>query len=662
MNSKGTKITNPESIYTLTVAITFIGCLSVLFTQIKWPETNALTDNIKLIINVFDIYFIECIFTIILGYYFVKQKKWPRIIAYFLLFLFYFSYIIQATSYYRTGEFITKLALNNINHIELVLNYILIIGAVISIILFTLIIITLEKSKKTKNLDYTTRKIKKNRQLKVFLSLAGVAVLVPSLIYPKINNSPKELYDEFLWDNRLPSLPPLAALTDTLFSRPSPIKAVSKNSLDTAREFKFYYNSESTYPLIKTKIYQSPPVFIPSTRIESHTLPNIIVFFTEGFSARNTDVYNSDYPDLTPNLERFANHANTMVIDNYFNHTAATYRGLHGQLCSLYPTYGGVGGWHDNYKNMPKTDYFCLPHLLKTHGYNTYFTTSQFSKATFLDKMLYAIGFDNVVMAENFLTGSILTEKPAKQIGLSDQQFFRGLIKLFKKHENKERKQPFFIGIYNLETHAFLDISKDGVAYGKGNNPSLNTIHNLDNSFGKFWHYFINSSYAKNTILIFTADHAHYYDKPFTQAFDRPSKFKRPYQHIFVDQIPLIIYDPIKKIPKTFDAHYATSIDFTPSLAHYLGLKNTCNAFMGHSIFGNRKNPNLGVASFGEETFIIDDHQIYKGITGRFYGKYKDKLNNLHQFMQNIHQLETDNRIWGQSSCSANIASNSERK
>src|SRR3546814_1742681 len=52
--------------------------------------------------------------------------------------------------------------------------------------------------------------------------------------------------------------------------------------------------------------------------------------------------YGSTYPGLTPNLQALA--GDTMVVDNYYNHTAATYRGLQGQMTSGFPRYGGSEG------------------------------------------------------------------------------------------------------------------------------------------------------------------------------------------------------------------------------------------------------------------------------------------------------------------------------
>ena len=60
---------------------------------------------------------------------------------------------------------------------------------------------------------------------------------------------------------------------------------------------------------------------------------NIVVVFAEGFSAQWIGKFNK-YKGLTPNLDRFLEQS--VWFDNYYNHTAPTFRGLRGQLTSSY--------------------------------------------------------------------------------------------------------------------------------------------------------------------------------------------------------------------------------------------------------------------------------------------------------------------------------------
>ena len=85
----------------------------------------------------------------------------------------------------------------------------------------------------------------------------------------------------------------------------------------------------------------------------------------EGISARVVQPYSDRFPGLTPNFAAFASEA--MRIDNYYSHTFATYRGLQGQFCSLFPLYAGGQIFED-------TDYYCLADLLNDEGYETHFS------------------------------------------------------------------------------------------------------------------------------------------------------------------------------------------------------------------------------------------------------------------------------------------------
>src|SRR5690606_16217047 len=148
-------------------------------------------------------------------------------------------------------------------------------------------------------------------------------------------------------------------------------------------------DDDAPYPYLKDWVNREPLPFAGKPPVAQ---PNVIVLFIEGMSARTLEPYGSTYPGLTPNLQALArdtmvadnyyNHTAatyrggpsartldpcgstdpgltpnlqavaryTMVVDNYYNHTAATYRGLQGQMTSGFPRYGGSEGgqgWMD---------------------------------------------------------------------------------------------------------------------------------------------------------------------------------------------------------------------------------------------------------------------------------------------------------------------------
>jgi len=600
-----------------------IGFLSQL--KLFSPEISTVTVIASLAF--FDRYVVELLFVLIFGIWLINGIRFFRIVCYIIVFLFIAIYAIQLASYYQGGEYISRLLIENINHISLLINTSSIAGLIFLMVIFGCLPFIIEKK---------CRKLSSQNSLfvisAVIILLGAVLHLSPAWLPETIQKQRKTYYIK----SNLTRTPPVRAMYKTLFKKSDAILAtkLSKYELKVVGKLGFNLNQKNRYPLIKDRIYKGPPPFNKIS--DNHKKPNIIVFFTEGFSARTINYYGSKYPDLTPNIDDFAKCS--MVVHKYYNHTVSTYRGLHGQLCSLYPTYGGIGGWHTNYKSIPKPDYLSLNHILDNHGYKTIFLDSHRKDEAFVDEMMRHLGFDQVWTAETLSKAFLNSAEPLRNDSLSDVQLYNSLIGFLKKRSATAlKKEPFFIGLYNLGTHTLQNISRDGKKYNDGKNLSLNTIHTLDYSFGKFWWYYQNSQYSKNTIVIFTADHCHYQEKAFVAAFDEPG-----YQRIFVDRVPLIIHDPTRKLPQTFDANYATSVDFTPSLIHYLGLPNHKNPFIGTSIFsGNRKN--WGIASFNNKYFLIDSKKIHR--LG-FSEVHREKLKLIKKFIATSQQIEVENRLW----------------
>ena len=205
---------------------------------------------------------------------------------------------------------------------------------------------------------------------------------------------------------------------------------------------------------------------------------------------------------------------------------------------------------------------------------------------------------------------------------------------------SKENARPFFLCLYNLGTHAWQDVRSDGVHYGDGSNVALNSVRNLDESFGRFWRYFQLSPFAEDTVVIFTADHCHFPSKEFIDAFDGDD-----FQKLFVDAIPLIVYDPTRELPKGFDARSATSVDFAPTLIHLLGLPNHENPFMGTSLFdpASKAYADFGISSAGQEYFLVHRNRIHEY---RLSDRHREKLKLIRKVVRFSQQVEVTHRLW----------------
>jgi len=359
------------------------------------------------------------------------------------------------------------------------------------------------------------------------------------------------------------------------------------------------------YPLEKHWIYSAGLPF--ARKPGQHAAPNVIVVFMEGTSARLLGAYGGTYPGLTPNMDRFA--GLSMRVVRYYNHTAATYRGLQGQLVSGYPEAGGSedgASWESAAARpaLAAVHYRSLPMLLRDHGYGTFFLSPHHDTVG-LNTMLRALGFDRVYSFDD-VARDIAPGSPYYFVegALSDDDLFHALHVLMERGSLSGGDRPFFVGLYNFGTHAFLDVMPNGAKYGDGSNAALNKLHNLDRAFGRFLDYFMASPYARDTILVLTTDHATFPEPPYRAVAGTG------YQPYFVDAIPLLVYDPTHALPTLYDAHDRTSLDFAPTLLQLLGIRQGDNSFLGTSLFEARPD-SVGVAAIGHEFFAIDADGVH---------------------------------------------------
>jgi len=292
---------------------------------------------------------------------------------------------------------------------------------------------------------------------------------------------------------------------------------------------------------------------------------NIIVIFAEGLSAQMADG-SGRHKDLTPNITRFI--SESVYFENYYSHTAATFRGLRGQLTSSYQTQGGYYPTNDGLgqvssEQLRKTlsgNLVSIPHILKENGYHTQFLSAHEKKEQ-LNQMLKTLEFGRVYGADDFYPQAVL----------SDQQLFSALTGLTS---GSSLRQPYFLGVYNIGTHLGQD-SPD-VKYGDGSNIMLNTIRNFDDAFGRFWD---SVRHRKDIAVILTADHAAYPSDLYNKTFSTSRRY-------FVDRIPLAVWTHDAR-HTVIDAKGRNSLDFAPTLLQSMGIRKAFNYFLGCSLFSS---------------------------------------------------------------------------
>jgi phosphoglycerol transferase MdoB-like AlkP superfamily enzyme len=609
-----------------------------LFHELDLPVNSASFSKIFLCYSIFDLFLFELFVLLFLGHVLLSGNIVFRSVLYVLSSLFIFTYYLQIISVNTGREFISRLAVENMDHLYLLLSNENIIYAIIAILTCLMLVALTEMSG-------TQERYARKFSIPVTLLLL-LAILVTSSGNLWLPRSIIQKRDGYLMDSYMQHTSPIASLYSVIFLQTEKYSEELLHTKFSFREqkeienFGFHYDPTKKYPLIKDTIYKGNPPF-QSRQDKNQDQTNVIVIFSEGVSARVIGAYHPKFHGLTPNLDDFAR--SSMIVGQYYNHTAATYRGLHGQLCSLYPTYGGNGGWQTNYSEIAGKKYLSLADLFAQKGYETIFLDSHHKNhPSRVDEMIELLGFSTVVTGDALATKYISNATPLLKQAYSDRQYFESIIGYLKEREvSKGAENPFFMALYNFGTHPFLRNSRDGKRYGDGSNRALNNFHNFDDAFGRLWEYIKSSSYNENTVIILTADHSHYQEKSYVAAFDEPG-----YQKIFIDTIPLIIHDPVRELPKYFDAQNSSSIDFAPSLAHYFGLENSRNPFMGTSIFeeNQKKYSNTAVACIGRhELFLIDKARIHKL---QEKSKYSAKMKTLDTYITIVKHLEMADKIW----------------
>lgn len=296
--------------------------------------------------------------------------------------------------------------------------------------------------------------------------------------------------------------------------------------------------------------------------------PNVIVIFAEGTSQTVIDQTATRYPGLMPNVYKFGQE--TIRFRNYYNHAAATYKGLRGQLYSGYQYRDGYEGTSsaEVIARRTKTALIGLPQILNQHGYQSTFINPEPNHKQFTP-YLNQLGFDQVISGDpDTWTGN------NEAAFLSDKNNFNLLYQTALKNEKKTSK-PFFLGTYTLQTHNSWSVSEN--QYGDGSNNVLNKFHNFDTVFGTFLKQFMASPLKKNTILILTTDHASYSSPDY-------AKTMNDQRGEFVSRIPLMIYYPGVQA-KTINVKGRNSLGLAPTILDLFNINQVKNYFLGTSLF-----------------------------------------------------------------------------
>ncbi|SKA62322.1 Phosphoglycerol transferase MdoB [Succinivibrio dextrinosolvens DSM 3072] len=319
---------------------------------------------------------------------------------------------------------------------------------------------------------------------------------------------------------------------------------------------------------------------------------NLIIIFTEGLSDRVIS------EALTPNLYKLRQ--NSLYFENYYNHTAPTFRGLRGQLIS-----GFVRAANSDVNTMSqrrleltfKNSSESLPSIFNDNHYDTVFLGPHQS-----DDKLYlymkVTGFRNIRSSNDFHTSNEHNSE------LTDHDIFNFLAEIID--EEMRNDNHFFISMYNGETHHGM-IVKEHI-YGDGVNDYFNKFHNFDFCLGKFIERFNESKVSDNTVLVITTDHSTYAVPLFEDSF----RFKTNTRSLFVDKIPFIVYKKgVTVNPLIFNAHGRNSLCLAPTLLDLMGMDGIKHHFLGTSLFDENDSELEHLSIIGADSVETSENEYH---------------------------------------------------
>jgi phosphoglycerol transferase MdoB-like AlkP superfamily enzyme len=326
---------------------------------------------------------------------------------------------------------------------------------------------------------------------------------------------------------------------------------------------------------------------IPGGYDSTLTKPNVIVIFAEGMSKEIFDGNNGSYTDLTPNLDEFTQSA--INVTNYYNQTAATYRGLRGQLFSSQQYQEGYENGIPAMKRESNTKLTSIQSILSQNGYSTTMINPEPEQALFVN-YLEQLGFDNVISGSK---KNLINSGGEKT--LPDSFNLQLLLKTAEAENNKGNN--FFLSTYTYQTHVGLT---SDVKYRDGKNEYLNKYYALDKAFGEFWDNFQKSPLYDNTIVVFTTDHATFPDPDYADTFNVG-------RSVYLSTVPLLIYYPGGK-GQTVDAAGKNSLSLAPTLLDMIGVEDSKNYFLGCSLFSTQTSDMEYLTAIGDELYSTKDY------------------------------------------------------
>jgi membrane-anchored protein YejM (alkaline phosphatase superfamily) len=290
------------------------------------------------------------------------------------------------------------------------------------------------------------------------------------------------------------------------------------------------------------------PIAHQEIATDSKSQYNVVLVLMESMSANYLSYFGNEN-HLTPTLDSLI--PKSLFFENAYSAGIHTNNGIFSSLYS-YPSLKRIRPM----STIPMRDYTGIPYVLKQKKYKNLFFTTHYEIFDNISTFIPHNHFDELYSAEDYPK-----EKSIGPFGVPDEYLFNYAI---NKFNTIDTNQAFFATILTTSNHDPYILPADFKA--KLNDKALNAVNYADWSIGMFLQKAKKTTWFKNTIFIFVADHGFRVGK---NEYD----LELSYQHI-----PILLYAP-SIIQPQIRAEFTGQIDLFPLLMDLMDISYVNNTF-----------------------------------------------------------------------------------
>jgi hypothetical protein len=283
---------------------------------------------------------------------------------------------------------------------------------------------------------------------------------------------------------------------------------------------------------------------------------NVVVLVLESFSKEYTELRD---PEFTPYLNQLANQG---VSFPYF------YANSKSSISGIPSILAGVPALMDDPfidSEFSLNKFTGIASVLAAEGYHTSFFHGANRNSMHFDAFAPSAGFRHHYSREDYPDAADYDGK----WGIYDGPFLNWICAKYSTFP-----EPFMSSVFTLSSHQPYSVPpalRD--AHPDGSHPILKSIHYTDASVRQFMECAAKQPWYRNTIFVFTADHAGPALRPGT-----------PFAGQF--EVPLVLYSPNRKVFSVIDtAQLAQQIDLLPTILETVGAKQDTVNHLARSLW-----------------------------------------------------------------------------